>query len=564
MTTYLTFEELFGSKAPIRAVVEWLQGKQAGQVLASCGALLGMIQSPNVSLQQLSFGLADVFVEPYRQKARNLVRGNRAMIAPQGVMKLAKMALLYSRGDLDEAARHIDLVIPLLGIQEHLGSNPRWSGSVLPGLSPDSDPRLIAELCRNQDLNRALNESSALAAFVRRWLTLPDQLRDHPEYTNLMDAYRSATGSDLQDTFAVGIALWGHAATGQGSHGVVNADHISELTGWSKERVASAIHPFTISVAKLKAQVLKNPDSAVDDWSFDEFRRWPVVEWDSRLIILSPDLLIDRITGWPLALDLKHFKAAKGAVQHRTENFYRQVCEAQVHQSLDNLAGGSGSLRRFWSGDDLKDAFGVQTKVADAAVEYDEGWVVYEVTTSQFRRSALLEGNLDEIRRDIVRCVIKKARQLHVMIDKIREAEERLTGHPPASRRVFAPVLIVTEGLPLNPMTHSCISQLLREESLLQDVDTLPLEILDSGDLDMLEGVLAHGSGTALNYLRSHAASNLRSMPFNTWLLDTHRPDVRRSDRITALMNEAFAYAGDALGVPLGEAATTDGPAPAE
>ncbi len=274
-----------------------------------------------------------------------------------------------------------------------------------------------------------------------------------------------------------------------------------------------------------------------------------MIRIDGLLILMSPQYLVERVTGWTLTLDLTKFRRRATSSDQRNVNFFRQVCEAQVHESLSLIAGSSGSFRRFWSGDDLKAAFGKKDKVADAAVEYDSGWLIFEVTTSQIRRTALLSGNLDELQHDLIRFVVIKARQLDATISRIRAEEQRLTGFPPSSNRVFLPTLVLTEGMPYGPMTDACVRQILKDEGLFASDDVLPLEIIDSYDLDMLEGVLARGGGNAMNFLRSHQASTLRNMPLSIWLLDAHRSKCRRSERISHLMESTFDRVSATLGL---------------
>lgn len=561
LQVFLTFRDVFGQRISSSAVVGWLGERTVADVLAACAALLSIMQAPDASLTKLGREAAQMFVEPHGTRIRNLLNGGRVFIAPQAVFKLTKMAILYCRTggpDREKPVPPIDLFLPLLAIQEHLGRSPRFSGTQLRGLSPDNDRGVTADVIRNQHFNRALDEATAFATYERRWRRLPASLAMHPEFVDLRLAYREATGSDLEDVVAAAVGLWTLAISGESPRFVFNEDWPEAISSWPPDRANAAIQPLTVDIDTLRATIAADPDAADDDWSFDHFRRWPLIRVNDSLVLLSPQWLIERVTGWSLALDLTQFKPRATPAEQRRVNFFRQVCEAQVHDSLAHIAGSSGDFRRFWSGDELKAAFGTKGKIADAAVEYDSGWVVLEVTTSQVRRGALLRGDLDELQHDLVRFVVTKARQLDVTISRIRAEEERLTGVAPRTRRVFLPTLVLTEGMPYGPMTDACIRQLLEDEGLFQGDDVLPLEIVDSYDLDMLEGVLANGGGNTMEYLRSHQRSTLKAMPLSTWLLDAYPSRCRRSDRVSELMNSAF----DAVTATLGLAPMDRQPSP--
>lgn len=552
LQVFLTIGEVFGQSVTTTGVVEWLEAHTTADVLAGCAALLSIMQSPHVNLDQIGRDVAGAFSEPTATRIRNLLSQGRVLLAPQAVFKLAKMAIIHCRSDSPDQVnplRPVELVLPLLGVQEHLGRNPRWSGTQLRGHSSDNDRGVTADVIRNQHFNRSVDEATAFATFERRWKVLPTSLAAHPEFVDLEAAYRHSTGVEIDDVVASAVALWTLAVSGDTPRFTFDESWPAAIPNWSPDRASAAIGPFTADIETVRSAINADPVAAGDDWSFDEFRRWPVIRIDGLLILLSPQYLVERVTGWTLTFDLTKFRRRATSSDQRNVNFFRQVCEAQVHESLSLIAGSSGSFRRFWSGDDLKKAFGRKEKVADAAVEYDSGWLIFEVTTSQVRRTALLSGNLDELQHDLIRFVVTKARQLDVTISRIRAEEERLTGFPPSSNRVFLPTLVLTEGMPYGPMTDACVRQILKDEGLFASEDVLPLEIIDSYDLDMLEGVLARGGGNAMNFLRSHQGSTLRNMPLSIWLLDAHRSKCRRSERISDLMESTFDRVSATLGL---------------
>ncbi len=117
------------------------------------------------------------------------------------------------------------------------------------------------------------------------------------------------------------------------------------------------------------------------------------------------------------------------------------------------------------------------------------------------------------------RGVIKKVGQIDSTIRQLVRDESRLTGHLAIPRRRYMPVLVVTEGFPVNPMSMTAICGRLADQGLLNDPRVGPLHILDQEELNIAEAISESGGPSLLQLLEEHERANLHAMDFRSWLI---------------------------------------------
>ena len=209
---------------------------------------------------------------------------------------------------------------------------------------------------------------------------------------------------------------------------------------------------------------------------------------------------------------------------------------------VQSLAPTTG-VRRLYLAADIQKAFGTTKKNADGTLEYADAFVVIEVSTRPLTRKSVVGGSPDALEEDLDKGIDQKVEQLDETIHRLMEDEKRLTLHAPAARRKYVPVLVVTEGFPVNPMTIAVINARLERKGLLQNPRIGPLHILDLEELYMVEG-LTHGGGPSLlELLEEHERASLSRMSFKDWLLMEKRVQPPRSPRINRPFNRAWAPA---------------------
>ncbi|MFI6031373.1 hypothetical protein [Amycolatopsis magusensis] len=114
---------------------------------------------------------------------------------------------------------------------------------------------------------------------------------------------------------------------------------------------------------------------------------------------------------------------------------------------------------------------------------------------------------------------MKKAEQLEATLIRLRENESPLTGGREPCQ-LFVPILVISEGFPLGPVTRAVINDRLRRAGVLQDEQFQPLHILGMNELELLEQAVTTGRANLVDLLNAHARSTLAPMNLREFLVD--------------------------------------------
>jgi hypothetical protein len=188
-------------------------------------------------------------------------------------------------------------------------------------------------------------------------------------------------------------------------------------------------------------------------------------------------------------------------------------------------------------------------RTSDLTVDDGRRWAVFEVTSSQLTRESVAGSSAERLDDDITK-LVGKIHQLDQTICSLREREIALTGQPiPQTPRWYCPVLVMTEGFPVNPVTLTMLRQRATEAGLLQGNDVSELEVVDGSELEILEGA-GLGEITVLNALEAKASASLHRANLRDFLLREHRLRAGTPDRIKQLAQVTFEIADRALRQP--------------
>jgi hypothetical protein len=511
MKAYVTDEEAFGRVLGRRFALRWLAGQERASVLRWCAAMLNSRLRPEADHETLDMELAEDFQdEVTRERATNLVRGGAALAAPQGLLTMAKLALLHSteRGSGGNDNLRAAALLAIQGSLEPGGSSATGQ--------PGDD--LAGQILRTQAFAAAMHPGTLIASFQVRWRSLPPTMTSHAEYADLEAAFVEATGTPLDDPRIAGLALF--TAVIREPRLPVSIQGTAARLGWSEERFDAAIRLFASEPAPL-AELARAEDAkhGGSPWAFDTLRQFPVIRIvPGVVLVVSVGLLLDRLFGWPPLFDVEEGLKAQGVAQtriSRTKGFFRRVCEAEVLDALHRIAPDVVGGRRFYPDHDMSRAYGAKrTKLADAAIDYGHSWIVAEVCTSQLTRETLVGGRPEDLAADLARTIDVKVLQLDSTIRQLIADEGKLTLGTPVERRRYLPLLVLTEGFPLNPATWPEIRSRLGRLPLTNDRRAAPLRIVDREDVYLLE-MLAEEGVSALDVLVGHADGPMRDMPLN-------------------------------------------------
>ena len=409
----------------------------------------------------------------------------------------------------------------------------------------DPHSALFRQVVASHDFGSARDEATTIAHHHQRWVRLAGAHASEAGAVDLHAAFREATGIDKDDFTAVALAIWAHCEV-RASYPMAAA--ALDSFSISRDVVDRALGLIARTADEFRTLILDTPPAFRTEWSFDVLRRYPLLRLDNGdILVLSKRLLIERVYGWlpifDLTAGLKAARRKKDA--DRAERWLRHLCEIDALAGLSNVAGPS----RFYGEDAIQRAFGTAEQNADAAIEYADSWVVFEIGTHQLTRATVVAGSPDALESDLRFGIDEKAAQLDATIRELIADESRLTGHSPLRRRRFVPVLVLTEGFPVNPMTTTAVRERLRDARLFADPRIGPLHIVDQEELDMAEAIAENDGPSLLQLLEAHERSSLADSGFKNWLiLERGRgTGPRRPRRLEAVRHEAWLPAVERL-----------------
>ena len=210
--------------------------------------------------------------------------------------------------------------------------------------------------------------------------------------------------------------------------------------------------------------------------------------------------MVERAFGWLPYFDMTEPDNASRATKRPAERSkapFRKLCEREAVESLEaNVAAGRKRGRLFdWA--TLRAAYPTG-QIADAAIAYGDEWLVVEVSSGQLKRETVVGGFAGALDLDLVRLIDEKVLQIEATIDHIRADPGRLTGDARRRRR-FVPVLVIAEGVPVNLLAHTTITERLAGAGRLAGADVGPLHILDTEDLYVAEAVAGGNTSGSTN-----------------------------------------------------------------
>jgi hypothetical protein len=545
--TYITAEELLGFRVPIELVLDNVRRLPLESVLEFSATWLNMRHRLGANRQSVDEAFANSHLAfPARARAAVLLRDpRRALLAPQGLFVLMKMACLNSGDVLVSGVAPGNAPAALVGLMDHLGGTddvPK-AGTVVTGIAG----RLGREVISNQLFHAHRSEAGAIRRFVRRWVELPTELASDRRVHDMAARFEEATGVALADLVLVLFAMWGAVTNGRPRFALSYFDSL----GWSPERVERTVALFTTDIPHLRAEVRAEVRAFDLQWAIATFERYPVVRMsDGSLLVLDAELLGRRLLGILPLFDLTHALEQRGdrKLKSQVEGSYAHLSEAYALEVL-TAATADADSNRFFGEEALRTAYGRSRQVADAAVDYGDAWVVVEITTSRPQRGTV-SGQSDAAVDADLNKLVAKAGQIESTIAAIRANQTALTGKPAHPNPRFYPVLVVADGFPVNPISLTLLREKLQAAGVLQQHDTAPLEVLDLEELEIVE-ILAGGAGPSLRDLvAGHEKAGMANAALREYILVERRLDPRHGDKEHDAMDRMIKWAlGQAPGL---------------
>ena len=546
MLVYLTTEEIFGpgQRLSVGAIIEQIKKLSLERTVSWCAEWVSKLHHPKRRQHEVDAEFIATHLDgSHRTKIESLLRDHRTvLLATQTFVVIAKIAIEHCerRGEPPANEDLRPLVTATLALPTHLSEDIEEAADEERIIDTDAGP-MGPYLVANQLFNSAPNWKTAWAVYQRCLRELPHELMEHPRVVDFEAAYLDATGAPLDDLVTVCAVVWARAIGGGATFPL---SHFEPLK-WDPSRL-NAVLELISATPEMLGDLLRDDASSLGVlWSTRTFDRFPVVRWEEHLTVLHPAWVVNRSTGlWPL-LDVRRELGRRGEAS-RVSKVAASVEHTHEHFALEAIEDLVGAQRVFRD-EALRRAYGRRGKVADAAIDYGDSWVVVEVTTAGFQLKTAAGVSEESLAQDIDDVVLK-ASQVEATIDNIRQDEAALTGHPtPSGPRKFYPVVVIASSFAGNPLTFTMLRERLKRDGLLQLHDCAPLEVLTLDDLLAMEGASEKRGYSFLDLLAEKTAVERPLVPMIEYLADMLGHNAPLPDRVERSWKEWMETAIDLL-----------------
>jgi hypothetical protein len=354
----------------------------------------------------------------------------------------------------------------------------------------DEEADLVMMAVRSFYFNATDYPRSAFTRSYDLWLlrTAEQRHRESVNYVDIPQVFRKATGVDLQDYLAAGIALLSHFARFRSPSDLAKVPFAvtwDALQVHLRHRVAEKRFLNAISRSPKKLKVAFQSDAggpSLGGPALLPFYESPLIRLASgRIVPSSPQLLLDHLTGgvyWTLHRYIRDTWGSKDLLR-----FTRFVGELFEDQLCDALAGcypsAPGMARRFFREAEI----GAHAGAPDAVIAYGDALIFIEVSSARMRyRETIFEGRVQAFDEDIDKCIVHNARQLHRRIEDFRAGRLVIPDvNPAVPHRVF-PVILLMDPFPEYPHIWSRVQRKLDTKGYLSTTE--PLQLLSAREVE--------------------------------------------------------------------------------
>lgn len=229
------------------------------------------------------------------------------------------------------------------------------------------------------------------------------------------------------------------------------------------------------------------------EYDFLPFQARPVAHLGDELLVLDEIYLLQKFTMlglfWAVHDNERDHHTARD--RHHWNQAHGELVEGLVIERLCEMAPtaqGRPSGKSFYSEQDMKDTF-PKSRVGDAAVDYGDYFLLFEVTGGQPVVGTRVAGEPETFLKDTEKLVLEEAKQLHECCELLLTGQKQLTGYDPPANRRIVPIVVAGGGYPSDTLSRSYVEDVLEQKGWLQDEAIEPLCLLDLPEVEILESL---------------------------------------------------------------------------
>ncbi len=415
---------------------------------------------------------------------------------------------------------------------------------------------LLLELARNATLYEQDDPGAMIARTWTLWREYePSEKKLRELGAKPKELLREATGMELEGLMAMGFAAFGHLSNiAPGAPILMSPDYFAKAAETAEQEEA-VLRTLTSTPDELREAL----EGRTGQYDFLAFQSKPILRTEDGFLVLDGRYLLDKFTSrglyW-IVHDYLKFELGDENRRARWNEAHAQMVEKMVEEQLRSVAPGlPGSPdRAFYGEEELAEAYAGKdgSKVCDAAVDYGDRFLLFEVVDRQLTHGTRVEGNTSSFERDTRLGVVDKCRQLDATGKALLKNPQALTKSPPVSGMKVVPVLIVAGGYPNDPLSRSYADEMVKKKGLLQEDRIEKLGIVNLAEVEMLEA-LAETRHDLAGVITDWKNSSLGNSSLWNYLIEHYDHRNLRSRRIQSRVEEV----GDALAAQLGTPRTS-------
>lgn len=540
---YLTLDEYvpFADSDDLEPLIQYFIGQVSEAELLTALAILNRAAHDDDMRSHLMGEFTNMLNPLFRERLESLVdpklgEGRREFLARQPVLVSMREVLTRTpardpSGDIPPLLTATFLVHT---VAMGLNAERHETDDRLGGYSA----HLAMEIIRNESFHAGEDTYALLDRHVRLWREFGVRADDPTPRMPPGEHLVEATGVDLITLLSAGFGLWANiSAWKPGTAFPVSKPIAPGLT----QQLDAILQTISRTPAQFRRALRESPRSP---WDLLVFQETPVMDLGHGLVVLDEDFLLDKVTTGLYWEVHDHEKGRSEDDRRLWTQVYGQMVEFQMEESIDALVPPDlGGTPTSYSEEDLGEAY--PGKRTDRVVDRGDTFLLAEVVSGRLTVASRIEGDVGAFRDDTEKLVMKKVRQLNETGRALAaDGGTALTGIERGAMPRMLPVVVVAGGFggyPINPVTVEYVRKLIKEEGVLSHPCFDSLCVLDTGELELLEG-LAEDGRNPVELLREWQDSSLWRMPFKNWVFQAigSRGPSLRPQRMEDHMDSVF------------------------
>lgn len=481
-----------------------------GRIRKSCDALVHDTEIEDEffsQLRQLDPSTADRLEARFREKLDGHMP--RILFSPQGTL-IAARSVLINGVDVVERNLHHMLVFDAGWLIHLLSTDMGAAGS------SSGDSSLLMEVVQNQSFNNRAIPRNRLATTMTLW---KDFAAGASAGESAWEKLRAALGADPDAVRAVLFVMWTIAIQGKP---LIN---VAELKECFKEEdgITAALGAALELVAAAPERLAAMFDTSAEvnqSWDIGPFEMYPVVRLGHELIVIDPDLLLDRMSSGLFWAVHDHQKAVGGeAGRSAWMTQWSKAVEQMAEAIVTDIAVLKKGAVTFTEED-----FGPGPgRRADIGLQAGNDLVLFEVYSGGPTVKTRFRGDSEAWDADLYKMVMAKAEQLDETASRIAGGTQLASGTTIRSWSRLVPLVVHAWRLPWNLAVDRHVHGKLRDQGLLQQPGVTTLGVVTLWELvDWYNCVVSdHGQllREPIRVLAQWRTSQMRGWPFDHYLV---------------------------------------------